>query len=668
MRAALLVVLLIATLALPATAPAQAQRGDGLDTPLLSANMCGAGDPHDLHFTFAATGDTFPHENIQAVGEAQGYDVLFDGVRPLLKAADISYTNFDGAMLEGSAYTGYPNFNYNPALAAALKNAGIGLVSTANNHILDRGPEGLDATLDVLERNGILQHGTVRSSESEAPRPPYLPITLSRGGGSLRVAFLSFTWGTNGIADPYNQVNLLWQSNDYGQQSGIRQSVLDDIARARRESDIVVVAAHWGFEYQFYPDDIQIEGARQMAAAGADVILGAQPHTLQPVDVIEANGRRTLVIYSLANFLASQGAFQATSYSATSVIFYVGLVKRADGTAGVTGYRYVPTIHIDNDTRPAPIQAGDSPDVIEYVRLMMRDFSGLRQANPDPAQIGPRVEICPVLDLPGTPGRRIGGDFAQHYATLGSGTTPRPLPDALAVLGTPLGPAVRAPAGDCTTMTDVLSTDLQRLELHSGKDWPYRIVGTQIGVEVYRQRYQAAETQRRIDLEGGAIANEPFRAFFQRYGGLPVFGYPISGELTETDPQTGQPKTVQYFERARFELADPGAAELLGQVRLGALGREFAALNWRCGPQTGAAIEELRQGSGTAEGSRRLQPGTEEAAVDQEHPWWLVPLLVVGVLISFGLLVVGAWNLLFAPIRRGARRRAVARRPRGRAE
>src|SRR3954449_6470838 len=141
-----------------------------LDQPLLAANMCGAGDPGDVYFTLAATGDTFPHENIQNAGEAQGYDYLFDHVRPFLKAADLAYTNFDGAMLAGSPYSGYPAFNYNPRLAPALKNAGIGLVSTANNHILDRGPEGLDATLQVLQQAGIMQHGTVASAAAP-PRP-----------------------------------------------------------------------------------------------------------------------------------------------------------------------------------------------------------------------------------------------------------------------------------------------------------------------------------------------------------------------------------------------------------------------------------------------------------------------------------------------------------------
>ena len=83
--AALLLVLAVLA---GAPAPAHAQRTDGLDQPLLGANRCGAGADATPTFTLAATGDTFPHENIQAVGEAQGYATLFDEVRPFLQAAD----------------------------------------------------------------------------------------------------------------------------------------------------------------------------------------------------------------------------------------------------------------------------------------------------------------------------------------------------------------------------------------------------------------------------------------------------------------------------------------------------------------------------------------------------------------------------------------------------
>jgi Bacterial capsule synthesis protein PGA_cap len=638
-----------------------------LEQPLLAANMCGAGDPGDVHFTLAATGDTFPHENIQQVGEAQGYDYLFDHVRPFLKAADLAYTNFDGAMLAGSPYTGYPTFNYNPQLARALKNAGIGLVSTANNHILDRGPAGLDATLQVLQQAGIVQHGTIASAAAEQPRAAYLPLTLTRGDTSVKIAFLSFSWGTNGIADPFSQVNLLWQSNEYGAQADIRQHVLDAIAQARRETDFVIVAAHWGYEYQFYPDASQIVGAQQMAAAGADVILGAQPHTLQPVDLLTNGSRPTLVIYSLANFLASQGAFQAASFSATAVIFYVGITRHSDGRVTVSGYRYLPTIHVDNDTRPAPIPAQGFEDVIAHVRQEMRDPAGARQLGPAPPVPGAPIAICPTLALPGQP---VGGDFAQLYATLG-GTALRPLADGLMVYGVPLGPIVQELAGDCQTITSVLYTERQRLELHPELDWPYRVSGSQIGALAYQQKYGRAP-QRRTNLDGDAIANPQFKAFFQAYGGLPAFGYPLSPALEET--AGGQPKTVQYFERARFELA-ADAASRLEQVALGALGREYPGIAAQCPGQP----HTVASGAGQSPGAPLAQPApAARAPIPSASPrpsvalvplptsraWWFWPLAgLIGLL----LLATIGWGVQIRADMRvrqaRARRRWSADRP-----
>ncbi|MBC8077623.1 MAG: CapA family protein, partial [Chloroflexales bacterium] len=590
----------------PLTTAQEGPRADGLDQPLLAANMCGGGAPGETQFTIAATGDLFPHENIQAFAEAQGYDALFDYVRPFIQAADIGYTNFDGAMLASSPFTGYPMFNFNPALAPALKNAGIGLVSTANNHILDRGPEGIDATLDVLARAGIATHGTTPSQAASQPRPPFTLVPLSRDGITITLGFVSASWGTNGNADPFGQVNLLYNNgSEYGQQGGgVLQGVLDAVAQARAAADVVVVAAHWGYEYQFYPDASQAEAARQLAAAGADVILGAQPHTLQPVDILDTNGRKTLVIYSLANFVASQGAFQAQSYSATATVFYVGLTRHADGTVTLSGYRYLPTIHVDNDTRPAPIAPGDLPDVVSHVRLMMRDPDGVRQLAPDAAAIKGKVEVCPRLFFEATPDAPVGGDFAQHIATLGSGVTPRPPAEFIAVFGYPLGPAVEEPGANCTGAVRVLYTERQRLEWDAGASWPYRVVGTQLGALVYAQKYggKPEEAQRRTDLAApDAFANEPFRAFYARYGGLNVFGYPISGPIQEAGAAGGE-RSVQYFERARFELnaAAPAGADLLAQVQIGLLGREYVAWPPPCGNAQAA-----------------LTSGSTQAATDQ---------------------------------------------------
>jgi poly-gamma-glutamate capsule biosynthesis protein CapA/YwtB (metallophosphatase superfamily) len=636
--------LLCALLLPPPAATAQTgPRPDGLDQPLLAANMCGGDAPGETHFTIAATGDLFPHENIQAFAEAQGYDALFDRVRPFLQAADIGYTNFDGAMLASSPFTGYPMFNFNPALAPALKNAGIGMVSAANNHILDRGPEGIDATLDVLARAGIATHGAVPSGAAGQPRPPFTLIPLSRGGITITLGFVSATWGTNGNPDPFGQVSLLYNSGgEYGRQGGgVRPEVLDAVAQARAAADAVVVAVHWGYEYQFYPDGSQVEAARQLAAAGADVILGAQPHTLQPVDILDTDGRKTLVIYSLANFVASQGAFQYPSYSATATIFYVGLTRRADGGVAVSGYRYLPTIHVDNDTRPAPIMPGELPDVLAHVRLMMRDPGGARQVPPDPAHLTAKLDVCPRLRFEATPELPVGGDFAQHIVTLGSGVSPRPPAEFIAVFGYPLGPAADEPGAGCAGSARVLLTERQRLEWNPGASWPYRVVGAQLGALSYARRYggKPEEAPRRTDLQApDAFANDAFRAFYGGYGGLHVFGYPISGALQEADA-AGAARTVQYFERARFELnaAAPPGADLLTQVQLGLLGREYALLPPPCGERAA-----LSSGSSQAVPEQRAAAQEAGAIVPPDRSFaslfWLV--LTLSALL---LLTVAVW-------------------------
>lgn len=363
----------------------QDEQTSDFSIPLHPASLCETEDTDGVHFTIAATGDTLLHRNIQYVAEQNSYDYLFDHIRTYIQVADIAYTNLEGPMMADSPYTGYPAFNYNPALANALRRAGFDVVSTANNHILDRGQAGVAATLAALNKAGIAHHGAVPAETAAEDRPAYTQLTLYRNGVTLTLAFISVTWGTNGIPDPYNQANLLWTTSDYGQGGEVQQPLLEAITRARQENDLVIVAPHWGFEYVFTPSEQQQRAAYQLAEAGADVILGGHPHTLQPVDLINtSDGHKAIVIYSLGNFIASQGIYQAQFFTATSVIWYVGIVKQADGEARVTGYRYLPTMMVDYDTRPAPVSPdGGHDNVIAHVRAMMRDSDGALQVDPD---------------------------------------------------------------------------------------------------------------------------------------------------------------------------------------------------------------------------------------------------------------------------------------------
>jgi hypothetical protein len=398
-----------------------------------------------------------------------------------------------------------------------------------------------------------------------------------------------------------------------------------------------------------------------MAEAGADIILGAQPHTLQPVDLIDLGSRKTLVVYSLANFLASQGAFQAQYYAATSAIVYIGLARSTDGQVRVTGYRYLPTIHVDGDTRPAPIAPGSADDVIAHVRTIMRDPAGLRQLPATPLGPGAMVEVCPPLTLAEAPETPISGDFAQHYLSL---------PNAIATLGLPLGPATVELAGDCATEAPVLYTERQRLELHGEQPWPYRVSGTLVGAHAFAQRYPGVEAPPRTELGApDAFADTRFRAYYEQLGGLNVFGYPISGALNEDHPETGVPTTVQYFERARFELAPdaPAGAPLEQQVRLGLLGRELQEAGGAAALCGAAGASLAAETGGPAPSEQAITPaqapGDELAVVADAltqaadgFGWWGPALAVAALLITILALAGFALADWRTYRRRGARR------------
>jgi poly-gamma-glutamate synthesis protein (capsule biosynthesis protein) len=340
---------------------------DPLTLPLpTSAAHCEAG----THFTLGAVGDILVHRSIERRAEKRGYDVLFQNVESLFHAANLTYANFEGTIHPGKPHSSYPAFNYSPALAVALKAAGVGVVSTANNHALDTGTQGADHTIEQLDAAGLLHHGTVKAGE---PHVSYLPLTITAADGStLRAGFISYTFSTNQIEDRKHQVNYLWSKRGDQLSDDIREAV----AKARQETELVIVALHWGVEYRVLPDDLQRRGAAQLVEAGADIVLGDHPHTLQPVDWLTVGDRRALVIYSLGNFVAQMSGYEWKAHTQTTAIFFVGMTRLPSGRVVVDGYRYMP-IFIEDDLQPTPIDPEKHRESYVHVLQWMRDPLGL---------------------------------------------------------------------------------------------------------------------------------------------------------------------------------------------------------------------------------------------------------------------------------------------------
>ncbi|MDQ6418157.1 CapA family protein [Paenibacillus sp. LHD-117] len=260
------------------------------------------------------------------------FNPFFANVKPILEQGDWVMANLETPVAgESFGYSGYPTFNAPTELAEALRNAGFNLLSTANNHSLDKGEKGVLRTLEHLKALGLQAVGTA-SSQADADA-----LIISEKNG-IRMGLLAYTYGTNGIPIPEGKpylVNLIDETKIKG-----------DIKRLREAgADIVTVSLHFGTEYQTVPNESQTTLARALAAAGADIIAGSHPHVLQPyevVDTFDEQGRpkQALIIYSMGNFISNQRG-DSKDYG---VIFKVNVKKNmSDKSVQLTEVEAIPT-------------------------------------------------------------------------------------------------------------------------------------------------------------------------------------------------------------------------------------------------------------------------------------------------------------------------------------
>ncbi|MFH9191756.1 CapA family protein [Streptomyces globisporus] len=254
-------------------------------------------------FTLLAAGDVLPHSSVidQAAADAggAGYDFapMLAGVAPVVSGADLAFCHMETVYgKEGGPYTGYPSFKSPPEIATALRTTGFDSCSTASNHTLDDGAEGVRRTLDALDGAGIRHAGSARTA-AEAARPTILPA--GPGKGAAKVAHLAYTYGTNDIPLPTGRP---WTVNVTDE----RKIVEEAMAARRAGADVVVLSAHWGTEWQDEPDAQQQELAERLTAStdqgrpDIDLIIGTHAHVPQAYEKV--NG--TWVVYGMGDQIA----------------------------------------------------------------------------------------------------------------------------------------------------------------------------------------------------------------------------------------------------------------------------------------------------------------------------------------------------------------------------
>lgn len=262
--------------------------------------------PKELRVHVLAVGDNLVQTGVYNAArkwssDPNSYDFTktYEHIVPLVEAADVAIINQETLICGDGYEISGANFNFNSPteLGNAMVNAGFDVFTLANNHVRDKGVDGMRACMDywdgMMEKYPILACGMYRSKEDQDR------IRVQEVNG-LKIAYLAYTEHMNGYTIP--------------EDAGVRVGLTSDealikrqITEARELADAVIVAAHWGNEdTHTVRDDVKVL-AQKMIEWGADVILGSHPHTAQTMEYLSrSDGSRGFVYYSLGNFVSAQ--------------------------------------------------------------------------------------------------------------------------------------------------------------------------------------------------------------------------------------------------------------------------------------------------------------------------------------------------------------------------
>ena len=246
--------------------------------------------------------------NTYRSGNTYNFTNIFKYTKDIFQSYDLAYYNQE-TILGGKSLglSTYPQFNSPQEVGDAFMDAGFNLVSLATNHTLDRMYDcGMKTITNSREywnkQEGVIAAGSYTSKEEREK----LQIEEVNG---ITYTLLSYTMQTNGLKVPTGK--------DYVVDVYNQTKVKNDVERYKDKVDVIMVAMHWGNEYQHYPSNSQKNVAKYLASLGVNIIIGAHPHVVQPIDFIDD----TLVIYSLGNFVSSQiGVERLTGLLASATI------------------------------------------------------------------------------------------------------------------------------------------------------------------------------------------------------------------------------------------------------------------------------------------------------------------------------------------------------------
>ena len=279
--------------------PLTSQKKDAISQEANKTNKNAKDQEEETSARIMAHGDLLYHDIIymSAKKEDGSYDFHenFEYVTPWLKQADLAIGDFEGTINKDHYLAGYPLFNAPGQVMDAIKDAGYHVLDLAHNHVLDSQIEGVISTADAIEKAGMTPIGVyTHESRDQAP------LVIKEVNG-IKVALLAYSYGFNGIEQSISQEDYNRYLSDLNEDK-----MKAEIERAEKEADITVIMPQMGVEYRIEPTEEQKVLYHKMIEWGADIIFGGHPHVVEPSEIVEKDGDRKLIIYSMGNFISNQ--------------------------------------------------------------------------------------------------------------------------------------------------------------------------------------------------------------------------------------------------------------------------------------------------------------------------------------------------------------------------
>ena len=303
--------------------------------------------PDTVFLRICSVGDVMVHETqLKAqyqLDSTYSFDNNFKYFTSLFKEYDVAIANlettFTGAKRK---YSAYPRFNSPDELASSLKNAGINLVSTANNHCYDFLGDGLFRTIKVLQNQGLDHVGTRLDTTENA--------YLIREVKGVKIGFTSFTYESgvnsiNGIAIRDQEIPLInsFSISDYSDDLNFIVELYNEMKKNGSELEIMII--HWGDEYQSSPNKFQKAFSAELQKIGFEIVFGSHPHVVQPIDFLYADttNQLTFVAYSMGNFISNQRYESNKNYRTEDGLFVGVEFFKTKDSIGLHKICYEPT-------------------------------------------------------------------------------------------------------------------------------------------------------------------------------------------------------------------------------------------------------------------------------------------------------------------------------------